>query len=559
MRTLLIGALLTAALCACSSKSSEEAEAPAKPRECGAAEIPLSTGECRAVGVPLDGCASGFSHDGAGGCVPILPDGDCPEGQLAVPGDAACHSVSPCTGERFGAVREGPNTLFVDATASAIGADGSIAKPFATIQAALDAASDGATIGVAAGTYAEAIKIKRRVALRGACAEKVAITGASGAFAAIDIASTSELSDVAVSSGGFGVVVTNARDVLLERIIVRDTKSGGVYVANGGPGSSATLRGSLVARATGAGASAGSGTLRIERSLIRDTKSDSRRDWGYGVRAERFGPPDSPSAQPAEVVVQQSVIARNLTGGVLAQGSQLTLEGSVVRDVDVRPRDGAAGEGVIGLFFRGAARVNVVQSFITRTHTAGIAMYGGELTIDRTTIASIASNGQSLLGMGVLARPSSVDMTPIARASLTMTASRITDVRHVGVLILGADATITSTLLRDVAASAIGFGDGLGLAAFRDARGVTLETTVTASELLLRGAARAGIAVGGATLSLTRSLSTCNQFDLDVEAFFAKDQPHPFKLEDGGGNRCGCDRLGTCNARTEGLEPASAP
>lgn len=531
-------------LVACNSAPSNPT--PPEPVRCGEVELPRGE-SCLAIGVPRDGCATGFRHDGRGGCTPELAD--CPNGQLAVPGETTCHAVAACKG-RFGDAKPGPDTVYVDATTA--GGDGSIDKPFATIQAALDAARDGATIAIAAGKYPEALKIRKRVIVQGACAASVELAGA-GEFTSVDVTATAELRDVAVSGSGFGIVVTNAKDVILDRVHVHDTKSGGVYVANGGPGASATLRASLVERATGAGATAGSGTLTIERSLIRDTRADTRRDWGYGVRAERFGPPDKPGG-PASVTVRASVLERNTTGGALAQGSALIIEASVVRDTAVRPKDNLAGEGVIGLYFQSAAEVSILQSWIARAHTAGVAMYGGKLSIDRTTIEDIGTNGVGALGMGVLARP---DIAALGTTELNLGASRIANVRHVGVLIQGATATLTSTIVRDVAANGP-FGDGLGIVGHP--KGSTIvDASVTATDILVARAARAGITVGGATLVLEGARLACNAIDLDVEPLVARDLPHPFSLEDRGGNECGCETRAKCAAQTENLEPASAP
>ncbi len=528
----------------------EASPSTAPVRTCGAAELPDPAGGCLAVGVPSDGCAAGFTHDGDGGCAAVLPEASCPAGELAVPGDKTCHSVSPCTG-RFGTAKDAPDTVYVDAALP--DGDGSRDRPFATIQRAIDAAREGATVAIAAGRYAESIHIKKRVVLHGACASKVEIAG-SGEFASVDVAATAELYDLGVSGSGFGVVVTNAKDVVLERVHVHDTRVGGVYVANGGPGASATLRASLVERATGAGATAGSGVLAIERSLIRDTRADTRKDWGYGVRAERFGPVDKPSEQPASVTIVQSVIERNKTGGVLAQGSSVVLEGSVVRDIEPRPRDGLGGEGVIGLYFRSSPEVRVVQSLITRTRTAGLAMYGGKLTVDRTTVLAIEANGAGALGMGVLARP---DIDAVAPPQLSLEASRITSVRHVGVLMQGATGTIARTIVRDIASND-GYGDGLGIGGFLRAGAIT-EASAEVHDVIVSGAARAAIIVAGASLSLARARLACNEIDLDVEPFVAKDVPHAFALEDRGGNLCGCEQLGACTAHTKSIEPASAP
>src|SRR5688500_3319756 len=56
---------------------------------------PEPGGGCVPAGVPPGGCEPGFEHDGDGGCTPVLPAGDCPSGQMALPGETRCREVAP--------------------------------------------------------------------------------------------------------------------------------------------------------------------------------------------------------------------------------------------------------------------------------------------------------------------------------------------------------------------------------------------------------------------------------------------------------------------------------
>jgi len=521
---------------------------------CGESGLSTAAG-CVAVGVPADGCADGFTHDGVGGCAATLPSEPCAPGQMAIPGDASCRAIAVCKEGKWGDAPTATGTIFVDIASTATSPDGSIDRPWPTIQRALDAAPEGATIAIAAGKYAEAIHVRKKLVLHGACPTTVEIAGASGEFTSVDVTAAAELHAIGVTGPGFGVVVTNVRGVLLDRLWVHDTRVGGVYIANGGKGASAELIDSLVERATGAGVTAGSGELIVERSAIRDTRADSRGDWGYGVRSELFGPPDKPLEIPGNVTVRRSLIERSKTGGAIAQGSTLVFEGSVVRDVAPRPKDGLGGEAIIGLYFRIPPSVVVTKSVIASARTAGVALYGGTLQIEGTTIQDIELNDRGELGFGALARPSGSDQ-PLAVATSSIRTTVIRRVRTVGVLAYGGETTLADTLVLDVTARGDGaFGDGVGVGGFLAADGTIVDSTATATRLVVRRAARAGLVLAGATLSISNSQLTCNRIDLDVEPTVGGGVNHAFSLADGGENWCGCGAGVLCKAQSSGLTP----
>lgn len=53
----------------------------------------LPDGRCIQPGVPPDGCPEGFVHDGAHGCLAVLPEAPCGPGQMAIPGETTCRPV----------------------------------------------------------------------------------------------------------------------------------------------------------------------------------------------------------------------------------------------------------------------------------------------------------------------------------------------------------------------------------------------------------------------------------------------------------------------------------
>lgn len=102
-------------------------------------------------------------------------DGEC----IVVEPDAGIEPLGPADRRPcehpFGPVQDG--ALFVDATYSGGDSNGTGERPFASIQDAIDVASPGQQIGIAAGTYAEDLTIDAALSLEGRCANEVIVEG----------------------------------------------------------------------------------------------------------------------------------------------------------------------------------------------------------------------------------------------------------------------------------------------------------------------------------------------------------------------------------------------
>src|SRR5262245_32104898 len=153
---------------------------------CPAGTLGLEDGSCQPAGVPPELCGAGFEPDGEMGCEPILPPEPCPKGQMAVPGESACHAVMPCGAGKWGDIPVDAMTVYVDARYSGLDSDGSSDKPFTTISDAVAAAPTGALIAVAAGSYLEDVVIQgKAVRLWGKCPAEVELLGTGVGLAAL--------------------------------------------------------------------------------------------------------------------------------------------------------------------------------------------------------------------------------------------------------------------------------------------------------------------------------------------------------------------------------------
>jgi hypothetical protein len=119
-------------------------------------------------------------------------------------------------------------------------ADGSEARPFATITAALEGAPPDAWVLVAAGTYSETITLARPAHVLGVCASRVRLESTDGGRPLIEsVGHALDLRGVSLSSSHTAVSVQDA-DARLERVVVTRAVAAGVRVS--GAGRVATLR-----------------------------------------------------------------------------------------------------------------------------------------------------------------------------------------------------------------------------------------------------------------------------------------------------------------------------
>jgi len=153
---------------------------------CAAGETVLDAGGCRPAGIAPNECAAGFLADDRAGCEPVLPGEPCPKGLMAVPGDTTCREVAPCGMGSWGDIPTEASTQHVDGSYAVGDSDGTAAKPWTTIQAAVDAAAPGAIVAVAAGSYIEDVTVDAKpVRLWGRCPAQVEIVGTQASFPAV--------------------------------------------------------------------------------------------------------------------------------------------------------------------------------------------------------------------------------------------------------------------------------------------------------------------------------------------------------------------------------------
>lgn len=428
---------------------------------CVPGELAQADGSCLPAGVPAEACAEGFVAE-AGGCVPILPPHACPAGSMALPGETVCREVAPCGGGKWG---DDPidvaTTVFVDGSYGGVDSDGTEAKPWTTIQDAIDSAANGDTIAIAAGTYNENPLVQNAaLVLRGRCPAMVEVVGVPGAMPAFVIAtmnaSGTVVKSLAVRGGSAGVAVSGPQQVVIERVWVHDTPDRGIDLEDALGPTEVSVRGSLVERAAGVGIYAVASQVTVEDTVVRDTiPQGAGFVAGHGIQVQ--------AVQPGNMTIRRSLVERNTEMGIVVMGATASVEGTVVRDTAASAEDGKTGRGLHSQFQMSVgqrANVTVTSSFFAGNKEIGLSVASSDLTIEtsvvRDTVARPA-DGLGGIGIGALGWP---DLGP---TWLAVRQSLVERSQQVGVTVGAAASSLESVWIRDTLAGSEGSGRGFNV------------------------------------------------------------------------------------------------
>ncbi|MBW2456161.1 MAG: right-handed parallel beta-helix repeat-containing protein [Deltaproteobacteria bacterium] len=389
---------------------------------------PFGDGGClpagQGAGIAPEQCATGFVPDGASGCEPVLPAQPCAAGTMAIPGETSCREVAPCGTSKWGDVPFLPDTEYVEQGYTGGLNNGDEGTPWTTIGEAVAAAVPNAIVAITDGDYAESLTIHEPLRLWGRCPAAVTISGSHPviAYAAV------EVHDLTVTA-------TSAMDLhsgpnLVDRVRVHNSHEG-IYAL--GP---TTISRSLIEGVDQMGVFF-SGGGSIEESVIRDT-------FGHNVHF-RDGVVHTACA------VRASVIERGTGYGIVDQGADLTIEGSVVRDTEAAPLiANGLGEGLRAqtdptTFVR--PQIVVTSSFFAGNRSDGLSLSGADGIIETTVVRDTRSGADDgLYGRGILVRRNE---STLARSDILVRDSLFADNRSVGVFVRGSDLQLESTVVRD--------------------------------------------------------------------------------------------------------------
>lgn len=430
-------ALLFAAL-GCGSEDETEVAPPPPPEGCPPPGRIVGE-RCVEPGVQDDGCAAGTLLSTDGSCAPAgvaVPE-PCASGLVALPGDTVCAPVMDCAPGTWGDLPVEANTEHVDASYMGGNSDGSAAAPWTTIAAAVGAASSGALVAVAAGTYNEDVLISSKaVRLWGVCPALVTIAGAGQQIGAVTVVrgGGSEIGGVTLTGPDTGIGVTGSLDVTIEGVVVRDSMGRGLDAEGAMGATTVTVRRSLIEGAHEFGVFIAGADVTLEGSVVRDSLPLGA-SFGRGVNAQQSASGES------VVTMRSSVVEDSGEVGIFVGGARAEIDGVVVRDT--------GADGIFLGYTRGVATVATVRrTVVERAVLTGIFVGGADARVEGTVVRDTAPRPGDLLGGrgASIEHPSALPVPTNA----TIVGSLFERNTNIGVFVGGAATTeLTGILVRD--------------------------------------------------------------------------------------------------------------
>ncbi len=277
-------------------------------------------------------------------------------------------------------------------------------------------------------------------------------------------------------------------------------------------------------------------------SVVRDTQLEGLGLKGRGVHVQ----PSEDGALSSVVTVDGSLLEGNAQVGLLALGSEVTVDRTIVGDTLANQLE-AYGAGIVAQTFpdTGApATLTLRSSLVEGSHEAGVLLWGSEATIETSVIRETMANpaGNNGRGVAVLYDPATG-----APGSVTLFGTLIEDNHVAGLAVIQGSATVDRCVVRGTETDSDGlFGDGIMLAAGSG------PASATVSFSRVEQSVRAGIASFGGGVALGDSLLRCQSLDLNGELYLDR----PFRFDDLGGNTCGCpEASGSCSVVSSSLQP----
>lgn len=471
------GGLLLALLIA-SSGCGAASEAPAETTGTDAgAVLPLGAPEppAAAASPSLAPCPDAWhERTSAAGVVTCDPWVRTPERCVApdeamFPGDEACARVgTACPVSGFPEdLPAGRRVRYVRAGATA--GDGSRARPFGSVGEAVRVAVDGDIVAVAAGRYAESLRIGPGVTIWGACtAETLLTAGAaagSGARTSVVYATVrgAEVRNLAIDTPErFGVIATGTGAIRIEDVIIRGALGSGLLATDGGriEARSVVVRdtrprwfpsgafGSAIqadALATPAG-----GTLVLDRVLVEGTNGMGIHveDEGATLELRRSAIREGISAPGLEArgvnvilgataSVTETVIERAAGAGLVAQeGGVLHCDRCVIRETTDGPYSNGRGVHVE------AATATLRRTLVEGNLFGGVGVAGTDTSATLEDVVVRGTRGapaRSVGGNGI---------TVTEGGTLTVRRAIVEDNRDFGIMVVGATAAVEDVVVR---------------------------------------------------------------------------------------------------------------
>jgi hypothetical protein len=251
----------------------------------------------------------------------------------------------------------------------------------------------------------------------------------------------------------------------------------------------------------------------IESTVIRANQLDPQGAFGHGVNAQAH--PETAAA--TKLLLRTSLIDQNHDVGLFVAGSDSTVEATAVRNT----LPDAALEGGRGIAVQAhrttgrPSNFTLTSSLVDHNQEIGIFIEGSNVTIDGCLVRDTLIDAEGKAGRGVNVQP---HWEPSVNSQLTLVRSIVERSTEVGVFVVDAQASIEHCLIRDTLVNSENlYGDGVGVISILSPAAATVASTrIERSE-------RAALAAFGAYAGLSRSALVCQAIDIDGEPALGSD------------------------------------
>ena len=505
MRSVFAGALALTTWCLGCGDDTSDTAPPTEPKpteqtvDCAPHELTLGDGACQAPGVPVDGCGEGFEHDGLGGCNVVLPAQACASSMMALPGEAGCRPVAACDpSSPWAGIPVDADTEYVDGSFSG-DSDGTEQAPWQTVQQAIDAASNGAVVAIAPGSYAEDLLVANKgVRLWGRCPDDVQVTGAGEPSTIFmrEGADGSEIHRIGITGNGVGLLLSGATSITVSETRIYDTGHRGINAeATLGP-TSLTVSDSLVERAAHAGIYGSGIEVAITRTVVRDgVPLPGELFSGRGINIQ-----DSAAANVGSTAtLSDLVLTNNVGSGMYVRGSEASIERVYISGTQLDPIDGWAFalrlEESPETLLRTSATVS--QTVVENNRFIGLHVQGSDVIAEAISIRETQVDDAGLFGRGVNMAYNLSDFSP---GVLTLRSSLVTGSHQSGVYVGASEAHFEDVIIRDTRTDGSGrYGSALN---YQGDVPTARPSTGSLTRVLIDGSNEAGVTVFGANVSI---------------------------------------------------------
>jgi hypothetical protein len=394
--------------------------------KCSKGTIPKFDEGCVPVGIP--GCSDKFLE--ADGICHVAMS-KCPSGTFAVPteGCVPIDGAAGCGAAPWGAIADVAGTIWVDPTYAGGNADGSKAKPLATLTDAFALAPEAGRVALAAGDYPEYLTIKKSIEIVGRCPSLVKITGAKSpgpdgvTFGIGGTPAGVTLRNLQIGGPGAAILIdgTVPAKVTIDGVWVNNAQ--GVALLAGGVGAVVDVKHSLFQGThalpdgkLGEGIDATAGAhMTIEASAVVDNLLQGISSVGAGTKITfTNGLIEGTSAQKSDgfygfgaianlgaIEISGSALVANQSAGATAYYGATSL--SVTDSVIEKTKPDASADTAIGVYAQLGAPVDVKRTAILTSRAGGVIASGkgAKATIDQSFIADTTSQTGSFAGDGI--------------------------------------------------------------------------------------------------------------------------------------------------------------